>query len=95
MPKGLKRWYGGGWLHFITCSCYHRRQFVASKRRKDLFLKVLEEVRQKYKFTVLGYVVMPEHFHILMSVRNSGTDGTLPVNAHLEIDSHDAMGCVN
>jgi putative transposase len=73
MPKGLKRWYGGGWLHFITCSCYHRRQFLASTRRKDLFLKILEEVRQKYQFTILGYVVMPEHFHMLVSEPKTGT----------------------
>ena len=73
MPKGLKRWYGGGWLHFITCSCCHRQQFLASKRRKDLFLKILEEVRQKYEFTVLGYVVMPEHFHMLISEPKTGT----------------------
>jgi putative transposase len=26
----------------------------------------LEEVRQKYKFLVYGYVVMPEHFHLLI-----------------------------
>src|ERR1700682_2720973 len=77
MPKGLKRWYGGGWLHFITCSCYHRQQFLASKRRKDLFLKILEEVRQKYKFTILGYVVMPEHFHMLISEPKTGTPSTV------------------
>jgi len=55
MPKGLRRWYGGGEFHFITCSCYHRRAFLASARRKDLFLKILEEVREKYEFMVVGY----------------------------------------
>jgi putative transposase len=24
-------------------------------------------MRQKYRFLVIGYVVMPEHFHLLMS----------------------------
>lgn len=28
---------------------------------------VLEQVRQKYDFTVVGYVVMPEHIHLLLS----------------------------
>jgi hypothetical protein len=32
-----------------------------------LFLKVLEEERQRYQFVVVGYVVMPEHFHLLIS----------------------------
>jgi putative transposase len=30
-------------------------------------LKILEEVRRERRFVVLGYVVMPEHFHLLMS----------------------------
>lgn len=67
MPKGLRRIQGGGDFHFITCSCYRRLQFMGSARRRDLFLKILEEVRQKYRFLVIGYVVMPEHFHLLVS----------------------------
>ena len=67
MPKGLKRFHSGGDEHFITSSCYHRQPFLASARRRDLFLKILEEVRQKYQFVVWGYVVMPEHFHLLIS----------------------------
>ena len=67
MPKGLRRIHGGGDWHFITCSCYRRQQFLASARRKDLFLRILEEVRVKHNFIVGGYVVMPEHFHLLIS----------------------------
>jgi REP element-mobilizing transposase RayT len=52
---------------FITCSCYRRQPFLASARRRDLFLNILEEVRIKYQFTIAGYVVMPEHFHLLVS----------------------------
>jgi putative transposase len=73
MPKGLRRIHGGGDFHFITCSCYRRLQFLGSARRRDLFLKILEEVRQKYNFIVVGYVVMPEHFHILVSEPKTGT----------------------
>ena len=36
-------------------------------RRRDLFLQVLEQVRQRYGWVVLGYVVMPNHFHLLVS----------------------------
>jgi putative transposase len=67
VPSGLKRYYGDGDLHFITGSCYHREPLLGSKRRRDLFLKVLERVRRRYRFVVLGYVVMPEHFHLLIS----------------------------
>jgi REP element-mobilizing transposase RayT len=32
-----------------------------------LFLKILDRVRRRYPFVVLGYVVMPEHVHLLVS----------------------------
>src|SRR5262245_31557609 len=67
MPKGLRRWHGGGEEHFITCSCYHRQPFLASARRRDVFLRILEEVRRQFDFVVWGDVVMPEHFHLLVS----------------------------
>ncbi|MGH9670814.1 MAG: REP-associated tyrosine transposase [Terriglobales bacterium] len=72
MPKGLKRYYGRKHLHFITCSCHRRQPRLGSSARRNLFLGVLEQVRHRYRFTVVGYVVMPEHFHLLMSEPESG-----------------------
>ncbi len=72
MPTRLKRYYGAKHLHFITCSCYHRLPRLGTPRRRDLFLKVLEQARQRYRFVVVGYVVMPEHFHLLMSKPERG-----------------------
>jgi hypothetical protein len=67
MPRGLKRHYGSHDLHFITRSCYRRRPLLNMGRRRDLLLKLLEEVRQRHRFVVLGYVIMPKHFHLLIS----------------------------
>ena len=69
----LERRYGQGHLHFITCSCYRRLPFFASERRRNVFLKILREVRDRYDFALLGYVVMPEHVHLLISEPNFGT----------------------
>ena len=69
----LERRYGLGDLHFITCSCYRRLPFFSSERRRDVFLKILREVRDRYDFALLGYVVMPEHIHLLISEPNVGT----------------------
>src|SRR5260370_36397571 len=66
MPKGLRRFHHTGDWHFITCSCYRRQKFLDSVRRRDLFLEILEQVRAKYDFVIAGYVVMPEHFHLLV-----------------------------
>jgi putative transposase len=76
MPQGLKRYYGGGELHFITCSCYKRRPWLDTPSPRDLFLKILEDVRKQHRFVVLGYVVMPEHFHLLMTEPQLGDPST-------------------
>ncbi len=66
MPKGLQRFHHTGDWHFITCSCYRRKKFFDSVRRRDLFLDILEQVRSKYEFVVAGRVVMPERVHLLI-----------------------------
>jgi len=73
VPRNLTRYFGNGDLHFITCSCYHREPILGSAYRRDLFLTVLEQVRERYAFVVLGYVVMPEHFHLLVSEPHRAT----------------------
>jgi putative transposase len=73
VPTGLKRYYGSQDLHFITCSCHERRAWLATPARRNLFLDVLEQTRQAYDFVVVGYVVMPEHFHLLIGEPERGT----------------------
>ena len=77
MPRGLHRSYGAHHLHFITSSCYQRLPFLRSARRRDRFLSILEETRQRYRFVVVGYVVMPEHIHLLITEPEVGTPSTV------------------
>jgi putative transposase len=72
MARRLHRYYGAGYSHFITTSCYHRLPLLANARNRDLFLRVLESVRRRYRFVVVGYVVMPEHVHLLMGEPERG-----------------------
>lgn len=77
MPWSLERYYGLDNLHFITCSCYHRQPFLDTPERRDLFLSIFEQTRVRYRFVVVGYVVMPEHFHILLGEPEIGTPSTV------------------
>src|SRR5579872_214112 len=77
MLAGLKRYYGDEHLHFLTCSCYHRQPWLDEAHRRDLFLQILEEVRERYRFVVVGYVVMPDHIHLLISEPEYGTPSTV------------------
>jgi putative transposase len=38
---------------------------------------VLEQVRRRYQFVVVGYVVMPEHIHLLVSEPQVKTSSTV------------------
>jgi putative transposase len=73
MPSGLIRYHESGDLHFITFSCYHREAFLSSPRAKAIFEAALEKARRHYDFFVTGYVVMPEHVHLLISEPERGT----------------------
>ena len=77
MPKGLHRYYGAQDLHFITVSCYQGYAWLGTPARRNLLLKILEETRISYEFVVVGYVVMPEHVHLLMSEPEKGTPSTV------------------
>ncbi len=77
MSPRLQRFYGAHHLHFITCSCYRRKSLLREPRKRDRFLEIMEQVRQRYRFVVVGYVVMPEHIHLLISEPEVGTPSTL------------------
>ena len=68
----LRRFYGQGDLHFVTSSCYRRKPLLGTARARDIFLELLEEVRRRFRFDVIGYVVMPEHVHLLLGEPEKG-----------------------
>jgi putative transposase len=67
MPPKPKRYQQQRCLHFITFSCYQRMKLLDSAAARDLFEHELERVRRWYGCYVTGYVVMPEHVHLLIS----------------------------
>ncbi len=68
----LERRYGQGDFHFITFSCVHRRPFLRAPEARNYFVRILEEVRTGYQFRLTGYVIMPEHVHLLISELRKG-----------------------
>jgi putative transposase len=92
MPWGLKRYYGTGALHFITWSCYQRRRLLGSPARRDLVLAVLELMRVRYRFAVIGYVVMPEHVHLLISEPLIGDPSKIIQAVKLSVSRRLAIG---
>src|SRR4029077_4675440 len=77
MANKLIRIYGRGHLHFITFSCYRRVPFPRSVRAKNVFAQILNQVRDRHGFALVGYVVMPEHVRLLIGEPAKGTPSTV------------------
>ena len=67
MPWGLKRYQRTRQSHFVTFCCYHRSSFLTTDASRRTFEAGLERVRRSYRLYVYGYVVMPDHVHLLLS----------------------------
>jgi len=72
MPKGLVRRQKSGAFHFLTFSCYRRQPLLSRVGAYGIFEGELETVRTRYGFVVAGYVLMPEHVHLLVSEPRNG-----------------------
>ncbi len=66
MTKGLVRYQQCGCFHFVTFSCYRRLPYLGTATARNLFERSLETMRLRYNFVIAGYVVMPEHVHLLL-----------------------------
>ena len=66
--KGQRiRYQQTGEFHFLTFSCYRRQAYLSTVEAMERFEDALERVRRRYLFVVAGYVVMPEHVHLLVN----------------------------
>ena len=77
MRNKLERRYGLHHLHFLTFSGYRRWPLLGSARARIALVRILGELREKYRFLLVGYVVMPEHVHPLIGEPEIGTPSTV------------------
>jgi putative transposase len=58
---------GAADLHFVTFSCYRRIPLLRTIGARNVLVKALGAIRDRYKFSLVGSVVMLEHVHLLLS----------------------------
>ena len=73
MPWGLTRFHHSGQSHFVTFCCYHRRHLLITDESRKTFELALERVRRSFRLRIYGYVIMPEHVHLLLSEPEKNT----------------------
>jgi len=65
MPK-LRHLDNEGTTRFITFNCYCNLPGLATDLAKYLFLEELASARHKHGFSLLAYVILPEHVHLVL-----------------------------
>lgn len=78
-----KRHFSPGQLQFISSSVYRRMKLFDSHRLRAGFVEALRQLRQEMGFLLVGWVVMPEHFHLsakmlFMARKNAGGSSIAP-----------------
>jgi putative transposase len=72
VPWGLKRFHESSQTHFVTFTTFHRCASFTTDAARQTFEIALERVRRVFGLRVYGYVVMPEHVHLLLSEPDTG-----------------------
>ena len=52
--------------HYLTFSCFRRQPFFFRPRAPRWFLDAVDAARSRHPFDLWGFVVMPEHVHLLL-----------------------------
>ena len=55
-----------GTARFVTFSCYYRLLSLNRPGVKEILVEELDRVRTRHRFRILGYVLMPEHVHLVL-----------------------------
>jgi putative transposase len=63
----------GARTFFVTSSVWGKQSLLQSDRAAGLFLRVLYDYRAQNKFRLHDLVVMPDHFHVLLTVESGMT----------------------
>ena len=67
------RFFEAGHLQFITTSTYRRVAVFSEAEYCPFFVDALRDVRAKFRFRLAGWVLMPEHFHLLLQPLSAET----------------------
>ena len=67
MPVRLTRFQKDDHYHAINFTCYRQQPLLADDHACIVFEETLEELRRRHNFYLFGYVIMPNHVHLLLS----------------------------
>jgi putative transposase len=64
--KALPKFNDNSYAHFITTRTYENRPYFKDESLAHILLTEIKFYTQRYGFSLMGYVIMPDHLHLLM-----------------------------
>jgi putative transposase len=64
--RNLPKFNDNSYAHFITTRTYENRPYFENREISSILREEIRFYEQKYGFTLLGYVIMPGHVHLLI-----------------------------
>ena len=62
----LRHYDHDGRARFITFCTHHRLPLLTNNRFREIIIDAIRRTREEKKFRLLGYVIMPEHVHLVI-----------------------------
>jgi Transposase and inactivated derivatives len=63
--------------YFITADCREKKRLLQSERMATLFIDTLYPYRKQSKYLLHEFVVMPHHFHLLITPTDNSLERTM------------------
>jgi putative transposase len=54
------------YCHFVTSKTYRSTRIFSEDKVTNLLIKTIYEVRNKLRFKLIGFVIMPDHIHLMV-----------------------------
>jgi putative transposase len=83
MPSHLRRYDEPGHVHFWTISAYRRLGFFHDENARRILIGGLRLLQSRHGVCLIGYVLMPEHIHVLLYPHASGSNEPVPISTLL------------
>ena len=66
MHKNMPKFNDNSYVHFVTTRTYKSRPYFRDEEFSRILLEELRFYGKKYDFVLMGYVIMPNHVHLLL-----------------------------
>ena len=76
MARQLRHHFAGGWYHITTRGMW-RKEIFETDRDREHFVELLEEMVERYDVVLHAYVLMDNHYHLLIETPEANASRAL------------------